>query len=84
MKINAKQKQMELLEAVIGGAAYNGPPYWRYMRACIRYRHAGSRFGPGAVQVRSSAAPWEQTNIKEKKDYCRKTTDLYRPPSNAR
>ena len=48
MNINTTQKQMELLEAVIRGAAYNGPPYWRYRRACIRYRRARSRFAPGS------------------------------------
>ena len=47
MKINAKQKQMEVLEAVIGGVAYSGPPCWRYRRACIRYRHPRSRACPG-------------------------------------
>ena len=94
MKINAKQKQMELLEAVIGGAAYNGPPYRRYRRACIRYRHPRSRFSPGSLPVRSSATPWEDYNFKEEEDYCRQTTyrpiteTIYRPlqrtPSNAR
>ena len=56
MKINAKPKQMEFLEAVIGGLPITRPPYWRYRRACLRYRQAAKR-GPGAVQSRSSAWP---------------------------
>ena len=62
------------MEAVIAGAAYNGPPYWRYRRACIRYTHAGSRYA-------AVPRPGDTTNIKEEetllqKDYLQ--TD-YRP-----
>ena len=83
---NAKQKQVELLEAVIGGAAYNVSPHWRYRRACLEWEpgsdHAGSRFAAGS-QLRHAMGT--HTVIKEEETLLQKniTLDLYRPPSNA-
>ena len=62
MDINAKQKQMD--GSRYRGAAYNGPPYWRYRWACLKRTPFAQSAVPGS-QLRLAAG--NTTKISKKK-----------------